>query len=350
MTTPFHSSAATAMISATPPADPILVTSSGQLVEKFSPRLSGPDARAELAMAGVGDGMIGGKVREKLWSRRGFLAAAGAAGLVAMGARSSPAAGNISRYARAVLAKKPVGYWRLGESRGPSALDSSGYAHNGFYRGTPVFGERGAIHGDDDTAVKFDGQGSYVEVPSHEDFSQPTSGMGMTVEAWLRPDALEFAGETADPYVHWLGKGQANGYEWALRFYSRTSRDRPNRISAYLFNPAGGLGAGAYFQDTLQVGEWIHVVACFDPGDAGTPGAGVRIFKNGILRLGPPKRGTLYGNPQWQIKPVHGPAPLRFGTRDLKSFLTGALDEVAIYPRVLTAREILENYNAATMG
>ena len=62
--------------------------------------------------------------------------------------------------------------------------------------------------------------------------------------------------------------------------------------------------------------------------------------------MGLPSPGTLYNNPQWQIKPAHGTAPLRLGTRDRKTFLTGLFDEVAIYPRVLTAREILENYNA----
>ena len=41
---------------------------------------------------------------------------------------------------------------------------------------------------------------------------------------------------------------------------------------AYLFNPQGGLGAGAYFQDTPTAGEWMHVVACFDSGDATRPG------------------------------------------------------------------------------
>ena len=63
-------------------------------------------------------------------------------------------------------------------------------------------------------------------------------------------------------------------------------------------------------------------------------------------RLGPPSPGTLYSNPQWQIKPVAGSAPLRLGTRDKKNFLTGALDEVAIYPRMLTAKEIQANYDA----
>src|SRR5207344_1409371 len=97
---------------------------------------------------------------------------------------------------------------------------------------TPVFQDRGAIKGDTNTAIKLDGKRSYIEIPSHADFSQPTSGKSLTVEVWLRPDALEFEGETDDPYVFWLGKGEAKQYEWAFRFYSNKSKDRPNRISA----------------------------------------------------------------------------------------------------------------------
>jgi hypothetical protein len=280
------------------------------------------------------------------WTRRRFLTAAGAVGLMALDAKRLHGAPAVS-YEKTVLAKKPTAYWRLGEGKGPDAPDSTGNGHKGTYVGMPVFGQKGAIQGDANTAVKL-GKGSYIEAPDHADFSQPTSGKGLTVEVWVRPDVLEFEGETEDPYVHWLGKGEPKQMEWALRFYSRTSKDRPNRISAYLFNPEGGLGAGAYFQDALTAGEWIHVVACFEPGDADTKGAGVHIYRNGVHRLGPPSAGVLYNNPRWKIKSAHGTAPLRLGTRDRKSFLTGALDEVAIYPRVLTAAEVLENYNAAT--
>ncbi len=254
--------------------------------------------------------------------------------------------GAASSYEKAVLEKKPIAYWRLGESKGPEVLDHTGNKHKGTCHGTPIFREKGAIHGDADTAVRLDGKKSFIEISNHKDFSQPTSGKGLSVEVWLRPDVLDFEGETDDPYVFWLGKGEPKQQEWALRFYSAKSKDRPNRISAYIFNPIGGLGAGAYFQDKLTAGEWIHVVACFDPGDADTRGAGVHIYKNGVHRSGPPSPGTLYNNPQWKIKPVHGTAPLRLGTRDRKSFLVGGLDEVAIYPRVLTAREILANFDA----
>ncbi len=279
-------------------------------------------------------------------TRREFLVTTAVAGLATSIATQRLGAAVASNYAKTVLAKRPVAYWRLGEDKGPGARDSTGNGHTGTYRGAPAFRKKGAIESDANTAIRLDGKRSYVEIPGHKSFSQPTSGKGLTVEVWVRPEVLEFEGETDDPHIHWLGKGEPDRHEWALRFYSRTSKDRPNRISAYIFNPQGGLGAGAYFQDELTAGQWIHVVACFDPGDANTKGAGVHIYKNGVLRMAPPKPGVLYKNPKWQIRPAHGAAPLRLGTRDRNSFLTGRLDEVAIYPRVLTAKEVLENYSA----
>jgi hypothetical protein len=292
-------------------------------------------------------------MKQEVWTRRELLIRSGVAGMTALGVTRMLDAAAASSYRQTVLAKKPVAYWRLGEAGGLEAFDCGANGYNGTYHGTPAFRQPGAINGDPDTAIKLDGKGSYVEITDHADFSQPTSGKGLTIEVWVRPDLLTFTGETddANPYIHWLGKGEPNRYEWALRFYSQDARDRPNRISAYLFNPEGGLGAGAYFQDALTAGEWIHVVGCFDPGDADSTGqSGVRIYKNGMLRLGPPSPGTLYNNPNWQIRPARGAAPLRLGTRDLKSFLTGGLDEVAIYPRVLTPAEILENYHAGKGG
>jgi hypothetical protein len=269
--------------------------------------------------------------------------------LAGLGAVSSQGAALPSAYQEKVLAKKPVGYWRLGETTGTTAWDASKNGHNGVYVGKPALREPGAVHRDMDTAVKLDGH-SYVEAPDHPGFSVPTSGRGLTVEVWMRPDVLEFEGDTSDPYIHWLGKGGNGRHEWALRFYSRKS-SRPNRVSAYIFNPSGGLGSGAYFEDKLTPGKWLHVAACYDPGDKGHPSAGVSIYKNGVLRKGPRvpgSKGTFYSD--YAIVPAHGTAPLRFGTCYLKNFLIGALDEVAIYPRVLTAAEIAGHYRTATMG
>jgi len=243
-----------------------------------------------------------------------------------------------SSYSETVLKKHTVAYWRLGEKHGPDAADVSGNGHTGQYIGKPIFGEAGAIAGDPDTSIGIKPSGNYVEIPSSPQFSVASSGSGLSIEVWMRPDVLTFPGETSDPYVLWLGKGQGKEMEWGFRFYSKHST-RPNRISAYVWNADGGLGAGAYFQDKLKVGEWIHIVATFDACTPDNPNAGVSIYKNGELRGSPATSpGALYSS--YSIKPQAGSAPVRLGTRDLGSFLTGGLDEVAIYPRKLTASEI----------
>jgi hypothetical protein len=284
------------------------------------------------------------------YTRRELLAVIGAVGAGACLGHSMPAAAAPSYSAR-VLAKNPAGYWRFEERSGIMARDSGPQGHDGVYKGGVTLGQRGALHSEPDRAIGLDGVSGYVEVTSSAAFSQPTSGQGMTVEVWMRPDQLVFAGETDQRYIHWLGKGEYGSFEWGFRFYSQDSPTRPNRISAYVWNPtstthAESLGTGAYFQDVLHQDEWMHIVACFDPGDASDPHAGVSIYKNGVLRGSPARSpGARYAT--YNIHPVAGTAPLRFGTRDLKSFLTGGLDEIAVYPRVLSAGEIMENYSTA---
>ena len=295
-------------------------------------------------------------MNRRMFLKATAIAATGLSGMVR--ARLVPTVRASDLYSSIVLAKGPVGYWRLGEAAGPTAVDASGNGSDGTYLGNPSFGDAGAVGNDPDTAVCFNGPSwrDYVEIPDpvSQAFSQPTSGQGLTVEAWMRPDVLVFAGQTTDNYIHWLGKcGSGSGEcEWGFRFYSQDSPSRPNRISAYIWNPDGALGAGAYFQDPLTVGEWIHVVAVYEPGDMNTdPPAGVHIYRDGIHRQGPPSSGTLYRT--YGIVPAHGTRPVRLATRDAAtsgsatvSYFTGGLDEVAIYPRVLSPDEILENYCA----
>jgi len=296
-------------------------------------------------------------------SRREVLKMAAAGGVGLAGLRLGPLARTVrasDQYSSVVLAKGPVGYWRLGEASGPTAADASGNGYDGSYLGNPTFGQLGAIANDPDTAIGFNGPDSkdYVEIPDPDSqaFSQPTSTVGLTVEVWMRPDVLTFPGQTSDIYIHWLGKcvSGSGQCEWGLRFYSQDAPMRPNRISAYIWNPGptpdnpNNLGAGAFFQDVLTPGQWIHVVGVYEPGDKDTD-AGVHIYRDGVHRQGPPSSGTLYKT--FGIVPAHGTLPVRLGTRDAAtsgaaavSYLTGGLDEVAIYPRVLTADEILENY------
>ena len=82
------------------------------------------------------------------------------------------------------------------------------------------------------------------------DLSVTKTGI-LTIEAWLRPDALIFPMQEGSGYLHWMGKGELGDgatpdrMEWAARIYGADNTDIPwreNRISGYAFNMEGGRG------------------------------------------------------------------------------------------------------------
>ena len=198
------------------------------------------------------------------------------------------------------------------------------------------------IHPSTRTYLRFSGDGAYVEIPSAPDLS--VSRSGFTVSAWLKPDTLEFRRSEGSGYVYWMGKGERGGYEWATRMYSYTNKEkppRPNRISFYLFNAEGGLGQGSYVQAPVRPGEWIHITASAN-------GRETAIYRNGeFVRCdeydGPAGHGCQ-AHPE-RIQPAAGEAPMRLGTRDLKSFFQGVLSQVRIWNRALRNQEIREVFH-----
>lgn len=192
------------------------------------------------------------------------------------------------------------------------------------------------------TYLQFSGDGAYVEIPTGPDLS--VSRSGFTVSAWLKPDTLEFRRSEGSGYVYWMGKGERGRYEWATRMYNYTNNERPprpNRISFYLFNAEGGLGQGSYVQKPVKPGEWIQITASAN-------GRETAIYRNGeYVRCdeydGPAGHGCQ-AHPE-RIQPAAGDAPLRLGTRDLKSFFQGGLSQVRIWNRPLRNQEIQEVFH-----
>lgn len=188
-----------------------------------------------------------------------------------------------------------------------------------------------------DSAPRFT-NGVWWEVADAPDLS-PTHTGRFTIEVWLRPDTLDFAyGEGNTGYVYWLGKGQPHAHEYAGRMYSTATPTedppRPNRVSVYGWTPDGGLGTGAYFQEPVAKGAWMHVVAIFDltPRDA-FPMGSVEIWRDG-------ERKFRRGLDQHDTVMQDGPAPLRIGTRNLGSFYEGAVGKPTIYTHVLDEQRI----------
>ena len=254
------------------------------------------------------------------------------------------AATSISSYDDRVLADKPVMYLPLGGVNGTKDLSGRGH------QATAYHGPTATTFANGDAALKFDGVQQYVEVADRDDLSISSSGV-LTMEAWLRPDVLNFPHEESDttPYVHWLGKSTSGQSEYAARMYSHDADwagdgidpPRPNRISGYAFNLSGGLGAGSYFQEPVVAGEWIHYVLVINTRktSADYPTGYTKVYRNGKLW----DQDSLL---DYQIVPKNGTAPFRIASVGLHGYFQGAIAKVALYKRELPAKAVQAHYSA----
>jgi hypothetical protein len=239
-------------------------------------------------------------------------------------------------YDDAVLADAPVSYWTMSDSSSAGLDDRAGSGPPAVMHGaaTPATLPNG------DGALAFDGLSQYAEVADDDALSVPTTGV-LTLEAWMRPDTLRFPRKEAEGYVHWMGKGALNQYEYVARIYSDDNTvKRGNRISGYAYNLTGSLqGAGSYFQDPVSVGQWIHYALVINTRarSATYPTGYTKVYKNGTLR-------DTDSLSEYKIVPGNGTAPLRIGTRDLASFFKGAIGKVAVYGYELTAPQLSTHY------
>ena len=245
-------------------------------------------------------------------------------------------------YDRQVLSLDPALYLTLANQLSAIEPDLSGNGHDGIYEPSSEAPQSATLP-NGDLATVFNGYNQYVQVPSVASLSITDTGC-LTVEAWVKPAVLQFPHDQGSGYVYILGKGVMGKQEYALRMYSYSNSEipaRPNRISAYAFNLAGGKGSGAYFQDKVDPDGWIMVTFIIDSKpSAEWPDGYIAIYKNGQMR------GARVSLAQFNVTPRGSDAPFRIGTRDLESFFEGAIGKVAIYNSILSAQDILATYNA----
>ncbi|WP_205856319.1 LamG domain-containing protein [Phytoactinopolyspora endophytica] len=248
-----------------------------------------------------------------------------------------------SEYDAEILADSPSVYWAMENVAAGTEPDLSGSGLEGEYVASPAT----TTLPNGDGAAVFDGSSQFFEVGDAPELSPATTGE-FTLEAWMRPDTLQFPNDESSGYVHWMGKGTAGEHEYVSRMYSLdNTSDRENRISGYSFNLDGGLGAGSYFQDPLAAGDWIHYVLVInaEAKSAEFPNGYTKIYRDGELRDQDDLsiRGMV-------IVPERGDAPFRVGTRDFGSFFQGAVGKVAAYDFELPAERIAAHHDAmATM-
>lgn len=220
-------------------------------------------------------------------------------------------------YRDTVLADNPVGYWRLGDPADSRATNSGslGAAGNGTTFQNVTFGVPGALNSDPDTAVNFDGNQAKINVP----YSSALNTARFTVEAWAKvtTDSTGHRSPVAsrdDPPQRGFIFYAAPNNQW--QFWTGTG-------AQVGWNVVGGAAA--------EPEVWAHLVGVYD-------GTNKFFYVNGVL----------VGANRSAFTP-NGSRVLRIGASATESpvgdfFFNGDVDEVAVYPAVLSPERVVAHY------
>ncbi|MGI8331772.1 LamG-like jellyroll fold domain-containing protein [Actinomadura scrupuli] len=226
--------------------------------------------------------------------------------------------GTASGYESAVVADGASDLWRLGEASGTTAYDHAGF--NDLTTGPGVSrGAAGALDGDSDTASVFDGTDSGTAASK----AAPTPG-GFSVEAWVKTSST--SGGKIVGYGNQTTGGSSN-YDRHLYL----TNDGRVVFGVY---PGGvrTLQSGTGFND----GQWHHVVGTLDAA------AGMKLYVDGALIGGDAGTTSAQGySGYWR---VGGDNLNGWPSQPSSNDLSGAIDEVAVYPAALTAAQVAEHH------
>jgi RHS repeat-associated protein len=223
----------------------------------------------------------------------------------------SAAPADPNAYRTSVLGDGPVGYWRLGEAAGTStASDSSPSGITGTVVGGVTAGQPGTITGN--TAMTFDGSTGAIDL-GRDSRLQTTQ---FSVEGWFKSTS------SATQVI----------YRW--RYYGVDLHLENGHVKGFFFDSAA-TQYGATSPETFTDGSWHHAVTTYD-------GAMLRVYVDGVERASLATTATPY----FVNDPAHGAAIGRDGNGTVFYF-NGSIDEVAVYPRALTASEVVDHYSAA---
>lgn len=200
-----------------------------------------------------------------------------------------------------------AGYWKLDETTGTVASDSSGNGLNGTLINGPVW-----TTGKVNNSLKFDGANDEVDLgtPAALQFTG-----AMSVAAWVYVDSFASSGRIISK------EGGSSSRSWSLYV---------NSAGNGVFQIATSASASITVQtsDTLPVGEWVHLAGVFEPGTA------LRIYVNGFLN-----NSILSSVPSTQY---NNSSRVFIGRRpDFSNAFNGKIDEVYAFGGVLTDTDVV---------
>jgi len=227
----------------------------------------------------------------------------------------------VSDYARQVLADEPSSYWRFGEPSGTAVYDWTGTNDLTTTAGVSR-GAAGAPVGDPDTAATF--PGTTAGTAATRTAAQAPNVF--SVEAWFRTTST-----TGGKIIGYGNRPTGGSGSYDRHVYMASN----GRLTFGVYPGAARTitSAGSY-----NDGAWHHVVATLGSG-------GMQLYVDGrrVAQRTDTTLGQAYSG-HWRIG---GDVTTSWPNRGSSDYFAGSVDEVAVYPRVLTPQEIRSHVTAA---
>ncbi len=212
-----------------------------------------------------------------------------------------------------MLADAPSAVWRLAETTGPSAGDSAG-TNPGTWLGGVVLGQAGALANGDPAAL-FNGSSAHIRVAN----SAPLQLSGdLTIEMWIH-----VALGTRQTL---LSKGYLREFECTLE----------SNGALNLYQGNGTTYQGVLSTDVIAGNAWQHIVV-------------TRVASTKTISF--TVNGVSKGSGTYTTAIAAGTQSVVIGRSDSGGgiqYVNGRIDEIALYPSVLTASQIAAHYARRT--
>jgi len=206
-----------------------------------------------------------------------------------------------------------IGYWRLDETSGTAAADSSGKGMNGTLMNGLSFSAN-SVPGKVNTALSFDGRDDYIDLPDgFDDFRG-----GCTISLWVYPTAVKSWARFID-----FGNGAASDNIW----FGRQGSTSNLAFECWSGSSVSGLVVA---ENAISLNEWQMFTVTADSF------GNVRLFKNGqLIQTGTAKPSSIIrtcnyiGRSNWSAD----------------AYYAGRLDEIRIYNYNLDDAAVSALYN-----
>lgn len=224
-------------------------------------------------------------------------------------------------YQSTVLADAPIGYWRLGESSGSTAADSSGNGLNGTYNSASE-GVTGLIYNDANLAVELNGTSGYVN------FGNPSLLQiigAITFELWFSLPSIPSHNSSEILLTY--------GYDGTnIRYSVQIGVDGSGNVS-FVVGSYDGTNHGIVDNLAITAGVIYHLVATSDLTTT-------KLYLNGQLVA---SAADTFGAINCTFGMSAGVINLN-GTNG--RFFNGVIDEIAVYNYALPFNRVQAHFQA----